>query len=390
MKILMVLESDFPPDVRVENEIKALINAGNQISIICFQGKKQKNTEFLNAEIVRINLPKFIYKMSALALTFPFYFNYWEKHLRRILKKNNFDVIHLHDLPLIKVVQKLADEFKIIHIVDLHENRPEIMKMYEHIKTFPGNIFISITQWQEYQQKYVPKSQHLIVVTNEAKEYYANEFQILKNKIHVVSNYVNLDTFNNYKIDRKIIEKYKDKFVVVYLGDTGSRRGTIDILEAARKLKDINKIEFIIIGTSRIQEKLSKLIKKWKLSNVQLMGWLPLNIAFSYLKVANIGISPLHRNIHHDTTYANKIFQYMAVNLPILVSDCDAQKNIVEKENCGYVFEAGNADDLVKKIMEMKGSPKYKDWSQNASNAVLSKYNWKNAAEHLVSLYQEL
>ncbi|NQT65795.1 MAG: glycosyltransferase family 4 protein [FCB group bacterium] len=391
MKILMVLEHEFPPDIRVENEIEALLDAGNEISIVCFQGKEQKNSTFLNLDIIRLNLPKFIYKMSALALTFPVYFNYWEKNLRRILKENNFDVIHLHDLPLIKVIQKLANEFMIKYVVDLHENRPEIMKMYEHIKTFPGNILISINQWQNYQRKYVPKSQHIILVTNEAKEYYKKEFSIPENKIHVVSNFVNLDTFNKYNIDLTISEKYKNKFVVVYLGDTGSRRGTIDILKTAKKLINIQELEFIIIGTSRIQEKLSKLIKKWGLINVQLMGWLPLNIAFSYLKAAKIGISPLHRNIHHNTTYANKIFQYMAANLPIIVSDCDSQKNIVEKENCGYFFEAGNVKDLTSKILQLFENPKErKKMGLNSKNAVLKKYNWQNAAQKLIKVYENL
>ena len=40
-------------------------------------------------------------------------------------------------------------------------------------------------------------------------------------------------------------------------------------------------------------------------------------------------ISPLLRNLHHDTTYANKIFQYMALAKPLLVSDATAQKNII-------------------------------------------------------------
>jgi glycosyltransferase involved in cell wall biosynthesis len=386
----MVLESKFPPDMRVENEIRALLNAGNQISIVCFQGKEQKNTKFLNAEIIRLKLSRFIYKMSALALIFPFYFNFWEKHLKRILEENNFDIIHLHDLPLIKVIQKLTKEFKIRYIVDLHENRPEIMKMYEHVKSFPGNILISVKQWQKYQRKYVPKSQHLILVTNEAKEYYAKEFAINKNKIYVVSNFVDLDAFNNYKIDLKIIEKYKDKFVVVYLGDTGSRRGTIDILKAAKKLKNIQKLEYIIIGTSKIQEKLSKLMKKWNLTNVQLIGWLPFNIAFSYLKAANLGISPLQKNIHHNTTYANKIFQYMAAELPILVSDCDSQKNIVEKENCGYVFETGNVEqlsNLLKKIIKDKNLQKY---AENAILAVDRRYNLNTMKKQLLDLYNEL
>ncbi len=41
MKILMVLDHEFPPDVRVENEIEALLEADHQVHIACYTMKKQ-------------------------------------------------------------------------------------------------------------------------------------------------------------------------------------------------------------------------------------------------------------------------------------------------------------------------------------------------------------
>lgn len=35
MKIMMLLPGNFPPDLRVENEIKALVNAGHKIILVC-------------------------------------------------------------------------------------------------------------------------------------------------------------------------------------------------------------------------------------------------------------------------------------------------------------------------------------------------------------------
>ncbi|MEA2096429.1 MAG: glycosyltransferase, partial [Candidatus Cloacimonadota bacterium] len=125
-------------------------------------------------------------------------------------------------------------------------------------------------------------------------------------------------------------------------------------------------------------------------SNIELMGWIPFNKAVSYIKASKIGLCPFLRNIHHDTTYANKMFQYMAYGKPIIVSDCTSQKNLIKKEECGSVFKAENAEDLATKIIAMEQSPKYNEMSDNSFNAVINKYNWKSAAKQLIIIYQEL
>ena len=37
MKILFILDHPFPPNVRVENEMKALTDAGNDVHVACVQ-----------------------------------------------------------------------------------------------------------------------------------------------------------------------------------------------------------------------------------------------------------------------------------------------------------------------------------------------------------------
>ena len=41
MKILMILESEFPPDVRVENEMLALTEAGHEVHLACSTRKNR-------------------------------------------------------------------------------------------------------------------------------------------------------------------------------------------------------------------------------------------------------------------------------------------------------------------------------------------------------------
>ncbi|MCK5051889.1 MAG: glycosyltransferase family 4 protein [Candidatus Cloacimonetes bacterium] len=391
MRILMILENTFPTDVRVEKEIRSLINAGHEIVLACSSpASNDEVKDWNNATIIRKRMPRFIYKSSVGCLRFPFYFNYWREFLKFVFKQYKFDAIHLHDLPLSKVAKKFSTKYQIPFVLDLHENRPEIMKLYDHVRTFPGNVIISIKRWHKYQKRYTKLADKLILITNEAKNYYMNNYNVDPKKITVMSNFVDLEKINLIPFDNNILNKYKEKFVVVYFGDTGLRRGTATIIQAANLLKGHNDIHFLIIGKSREDRNLKRMIDKLDILNIELIGWVPFNKAVSYIKASKIGLCPFLRNTHHDTTYANKMFQYMAYGRPIIVSDCTSQKNLIEKEECGSVFEAENADDLAKKIIAMKQSPKYKEMSDNSYNAVINKYNWKNAAEQLITLYQEL
>lgn len=389
----MLLDEEFPPDVRVENEIKALQEYGYKISLLCFTRKKDKPIyEIYNGvEVHRIKISNFTYKLRALCLSIPYYFNLWSKQIEHLLSKKKYDVIHLHDLPLIKVAYNISTKHNIKLIADFHENRPEIMKHYHHVNKFPNKFLISIKQWQNYQKRYVKIIDKLILITEEAKEYYSNKFGISESRIFTVPNYSNLEKIEASKPDNILQNKYSGKFVIVYFGDTGIRRGTLDIVDTAITLQNYNDIHFVIIGTSREQQILVDKAKHNNLGNIEFTGWIDASEAFKYIKISSIGISPLHRNIHHDTTYANKIFQYMACGLPIIVSDCPSQANIVKLNNCGGIHQANNISSIKEEILKLYNNKNhYKTQSKNAKKAAYEKYNFDNAKSRLIELYDTI
>ncbi len=61
MKILMVLDREFPPDIRVENQLEALTAAGHQVGIACFtrEGRPVVDT-YRNVTVFRKPVGKFI------------------------------------------------------------------------------------------------------------------------------------------------------------------------------------------------------------------------------------------------------------------------------------------------------------------------------------------
>lgn len=45
MKILMLLDTEFPPDIRVENEAQSLIDAGHEVHILSYNFDSKTSSE---------------------------------------------------------------------------------------------------------------------------------------------------------------------------------------------------------------------------------------------------------------------------------------------------------------------------------------------------------
>lgn len=387
----MILDEEYPPDVRVEKEIRALQDVGHVVHLLCYSLNGLTGTETLSGiEIHRIPISKLNYKFKALALLFPFYFSFWKKAIVALLEKETYDIIHFHDLNLAKVCLEAGKEKGIPVIGDYHENRPEIMKYYHHVQSFPGKWLISPDAWGKFQQRYSSQLNHLILVTDEARTYYATHYGVPAAKITVVENFPEVDELLNYEINNTVQQKYAGRKMLLYFGDTGLRRGTGTIIEAAKQLRNDPEYCFVIIGDSREQAKLLKLKEGNKLDNLELTGAMPIQEAVSYFSAAYAGLCPLLRNIHHDTTYANKLFQYMAFGLPAIVSNCTAQETVIMKSECGLVHAAGNAADLVDKILLLKDEELYSQMHRNAAEAVKINYNFNLSGQKLKTLYDQI
>lgn len=65
-----------------------------------------------------------------------------------------------------------------------------------------------------------------------------------------------------------------------------------------------------------------------------------------FLRGADIGvIANLHVG-NHEVALANKLFEYLQAGLALLVSDCEAQRDFVDRHQLGEVFLAGDAEAL--------------------------------------------
>jgi len=394
MRIGMILDDVFPPDPRVENEAITLVNSGYEVFLFCLHNGNQKTNELINGiKIRRYTSTELTYKLSALSYDLPFYRMIMKKKINHFIKKNDINFLHIHDIRIAEAVFEANKKHQLKTVLDLHDNIPENMKFYPHLNKFPGKYIISPNKWRKKENEFILKADKIITVSPNFAENIIKKNNIETKKMVVVPNTVRQSFYKDAIYSDIIKEKYSNKFVVLYLGDTNIRRGLQTAIRATELLsKKIANFKLVIVGQNTTDSILKEETKKLNLESfIDFEGWQDVSLFPSYIVASNICISPLYRSIQHDVAYANKIFQYMSFGKPILVSNAIAQKEIVELVNSGLVHKEKNKDDFSSKVLELyQNKEKAEELGNKGKQFIENEFSWEVTSQALVKLYNEL
>ena len=388
----MILDSQYPDDARITNQCQELLKYNHEIHLFCLSFKKPfvKNEIINQINVHRYYCSKLTYKLSALANDVSLYGSILKNNIKGFVENTGVEVLHIHDIQIAQAAISVSERFGIKFNLDLHENRPEIMKYYKHVNSFLGKLFINPFRWKKAEESFVKKANKIVVVTENAKEELLSRVNIHEKKIIVYPNTVRKDFYHNKKVDKVLEKQYSKNFVITYVGNTSKRRGLLTVIESLKIIrKTIPKIKLLIIGKSSFDDALKSEIRKHGVEDlVDFIGWVKENEIPNYLSISKLGLSPLHRNIHHDTTYANKIFQYISFGCPVVSSDVIAQSELVKKYNIGVVFEDRNVMDLTKKIIQLYNEKDlFEKFRANCTESI-KKLNNSVISNQLISIYE--
>lgn len=388
-KIFMLTQTVFPSDIRLEKEIKSLSNSGYKIKVFCNQFEKNKGNDFAYCEIYRL---KAIFKSIILnkILNFPFIINP-RFFISAIISAFKFkpDFIHAHNLPMVPIGYIIKILFRIPLIYDMHENYPAALVAYQK-KGFLNKIIKNQYIALFIDRIFTKLSDNIIVVIDENMDRLINEEGISEDKITVVSNTVDIETFGNEALDSNIISKYKDKTILLYTGVVSNNRGLDIPLKALSLIKErIQNIVFLIVGNGDGKEILKKISIKKNLQNyVNFIDWPGHDNLNTYIKIADICTIPQPSIESNNTTIPHKLFEYMSKGKKILVSDAKPLKRIILETNSGMFFKSFDIIDYSKRFIDLLNSSE--NFENNSISAVNDKYNWKRDSKNLINMYNSL
>lgn len=398
VKALMVLDSFFPPDIRVRKEFCALIEAGYDVSLICYRKKGQKKEEtILGCKVIRTAASVSNFKKGLTDMYNSVFF------INPILKKelNNlrekYDIIHVHDLPPANTALRYGKKHKMKTVLDLHENYPEAIKVWfawrkGFIINLKNKIFFNYKRWLKQENKMVFQFDAVLAVVDEMKSRLIENHAIKSGRITVISNTEPRDVFDEEATHRKEFDSKK----IIYVGGIGPHRGLDTAIRGMAVLRDKDyDFELVIVGsgTADTVSHLKRIANEQSVSDkVKFTGQIPFEEALRNMQMAFLNIIPHSSNGHTDNAIPHKLFQIMNSGYPLMVSSSAPLKRIVTDHQAGVIFEADNPVDFAEKVIWADANrDTLHEFVRNAKDAVLNKgLNWETDAKKLVDLYATL
>lgn len=176
-------------------------------------------------------------------------------------------------------------------------------------------------------------------------------------KIKVVVNGVNTSLFNKNIMaptHPEISEQLLNSFVIGYAGTHGRAHGLTTVLEAARELQSHTDIHFMLVGAGEKRQEIACWAEKNQLSNVTLVTHQSRQSMPGLIALCDIALVPLRDLPLFKTVIPSKIFEYMAMGVPIIISVPQGiATEIVEKANCGLVVQPENSQELAAAILKI-------------------------------------
>jgi len=404
MHIGMILTAPFPPDIRVEKEARSLIKAGFQVSLLC----STRESPYIREEIVqgihvkRINVTDtfdgifWALIFTRLHLYEIFFANiYWRKEVLNYARERDVDALHLHDLTVAKDVLWVGRLLKIPVILDFHENFPigiqstavELNKnwLWKH-------FFYKLKRWKRYESISAGRAHKVIAVIEEMKQRLLNDYGLPGDKIVVVPNTEDKDYFLQFDINPEIVRKNGSECLTIgYIGSYSWHRGLDVIIDAVYQLKSELNIQFLIVGRGAAHNKLQMQVESLKLTDrVKFIGWQPFEKVPSFIAACDVCVVPHHSTVQTEAGAPHKLFQYMLMKKPILVSNCAALKRIIEETQSGLVFQAGNSKDAARCLLQLQDEKLRKQLGENGYCSAMEKYNWEITSQGLIEIYNQL
>ncbi len=334
----------------------------------------------------------------------------------RIYKKEDFLVFSpnvnnlKNHITLFKVTQLFGKN--LLYSLLLNFKIDDLIRKYGldivHLNCGPGGILLNkkpkarliCTVYHTYyqQQKYISgqkwkyllyslekrmygNADKLIAVSEDTRNVLIQNYGVDSSKIELIHCGVDLKRF---KRDEKI-QKFENS--LLFVGRLDKRKG-IDFLIKALPLvkKEIPNVKLFVIGSKKMPKNLENFIRKNGMEqDIELLGFVQESLSEWYN--------------HCQITTVPSVFEglgivaleSMACGTPVVASDVDGLRSIIENNKNGILVEYNNKEELANQIVRLLKTPLLrKKFSKNGLKTVKEKFDMDRIALKTVKMYENV
>jgi glycosyltransferase involved in cell wall biosynthesis len=291
------------------------------------------------------------------------------------------DIYQISEPELISVGIQLLKQKKIV-VYDMRENYPSLIYTKDYLpKVIRPLVSFAL---EIYMSKSLKKFNAVFAVTPHIVDYIKLRWKC--KDVYLVTNYPIVDY--HYKLS---FEEYSArKNILCYIGSVYRISRQEITFEA---LENIPILQYIIAGKIPLDYEVElKELPYW--NKVEFIDGISKSELSKLYQRFTIGNSLRDFTVTGDkkgSLGVIKIFEYMEAALPIICSNVELWKNIIEKYNCGICVDPNNSDEIYKALLFMiENKEKSYLMGQNGRKAVLEEYNWNSQAAEYINVISRL
>jgi len=212
-------------------------------------------------------------------------------------------------------------------------------------------------------------------------------------RVDMVPNGADPEMFEPESRGEHFREKHQldEKFVAMYAGAHGLSNDLSVVLEAAAQTRDRGDIVYVFVGDGKEKPALVQQAEALRLDNVLFVPSVPKNEIAEVLAAADACIAILKPLKMYQTTYPNKVFDYMAAGRAVLLVIDGVIREVVEEAGCGIAVPPGNPRELAAAVIALADQPEVSQAMGSAGRkAIEDKYQRQIFSDQFARILEEM
>lgn len=305
--------------------------------------------------------------------------------LRGILKRLTPDIIHIHG-------NKAGF---IAYFACMGKKPKKIITFHNFQRLSKGNMIVK--KISSFINRRFSKNANIIAVSNDLKNQLVETDGFDASSIHVIHNGIDTEKFkidmNSRLNSRKELKIDKNEILVGFIGRFTEQKNPLLFINIAdklinkivseKKLRDIEKIRFLMVGDGPLKNDVINEIKNKGLTDRFTIINFVEDVRKLYFAL-DVFIFP-----SSFEPFGLVAIEALSCNVPVVASMVGGIPEIIENEKNGLLFKNGDTDDAVTKIINIIMNKDLRErFMSNGRELVIKDFSIKNMVEKTEKIYK--
>jgi phosphatidylinositol alpha-mannosyltransferase len=174
---------------------------------------------------------------------------------------------------------------------------------------------------------------------------------------------------------------------ILFVGRLEDRKGLSYLLRGYHRLRKRHvDARLIVVGSGPRLREYRRYVATRRIRDVEFVGHVPLEAKLRYYASADIFCAPSTG----QESFGIVLLEAMAAGLPIVASDIHGYKNVVTRDQEGYLVEPKNPTAIAAALYKLAGDPDLRHRMGEAGRAKAPEYSWERVTQQVVAYYHEV